>query len=130
MSWIDYRELLRAYLTNVRSAPTAIAIRNLIYAVYRIQPTFSNIRDVYSVYEYDLAQGLLDVNTYDPDFQPPHVPNPLVQDRYCWDNANLAWGQIITVSKQIEPGVDITGFMSGLLGLLAQTHVPFYILEV
>ena len=125
-TWIDYRELLRAYMTNVRSAPCVIAIRNLIYAVYRIQPTFSNIRDVYSVYEYDLAQGLLDVNTYDPAFP----TNPLVQDRYCWDDANLAWGQIITVNKQIEPGVDIKGYMGNLIGYLVQTQVPYYIKEV
>ncbi len=116
MSMLDFRETLRAFMTNIRSAPNAAAVINVVTALMRNTPVFIAIRDEYGVYDYDL--GLEDVYVYEDN----------LGDKYVWDDEHLATGTIIQVSNQLACGTVITkDFVEGLIRNMVLVHTPTYV---
>ena len=116
MKVIDYREILKVFMTSIRSAPSRSAVRNLVYEVYRNEPVFRNIRDVYGAYVHD--SGL-------PDF---YVQDAGLDDAYVWNDENLAAGVIIEVYNQLACGATVTKeYVEGIIANMIQVHTPVYI---
>lgn len=116
MKVIDYREILKAFVTNIRTAPGTLAIRNLVFSVFRNDPEFKRISDVYGVYQYDT--GIEDA----------YVVDTYLTEQYVWDNEHLAGGMIVEVDNQLACGSVITKeYIERIMRFMVQTRTPVYL---
>ena len=128
MNILDYREVLRAFMGSIRKAPAKIAILNLVYTIYRQNPTFVRMVDEYGIYQNSAATvsaGLPDSYVYDPSYPASTL------DAYVLDNRNLSWGIIIEV--QDLPTYDaalIRDYIYQIISTMVQVHVPIYMRSV
>jgi hypothetical protein len=118
LKMVDYRELLRAFMTNVRLAPSNEAIRNLVYTVYRVDPVFRRIVDLYGRYVFDT--GLDNSYVYDAG----------LAEEYVWDDRHLGGGMVIEVDRQLPPDSIIKGYVEGIVRNMGQLSTPIYVREL
>jgi len=119
MSRLDYREIVAAFIKNIRLAPTQAATTNMIYAMYRTIPTYSLIRETEDVYivenEADSPYAILNDS--------PTLP-------YALDVRNFDFGVIINIENLLGPGcqqIISEAFATKILRNMVQAHVPIYL---
>jgi hypothetical protein len=123
MSRLDYREIVGAFMSAIRRAPTVSSVNEMVMAIYRTWPTYSNVRDMQE--EYVVTN---------PDDTPWCIletdPTGAQALPFILDGQNISFGSIITIDNRLSAeckNIITTEFVASILGLMVPAHTPFYI---
>ena len=125
MSYIDYRSILRAYMSIIRTAPTMNATSLMVHSIYRSWPVYYKVAE---------AQDDYIVTSADVDQTPYFVydavtPPPPGLDVYVLNRQNIDFGVIIEIAKRMSPANNLIitdAWAQEVVKRMIQAHVPVY----
>ena len=122
---IDYRSILRAFMTNIRYAPTTDAISKMIFALYRSWPTFYNVSDEQA--DYIVSKANVAESQY--YFYPASTPPGGTLEAYTLNRQNVDFGVIIEIADLMTPSdrlILTNAWAQEIIKQMIQAHVPVY----
>lgn len=125
MSNIDYRSVLRAYMLNIRSAPSQDAVSKMIHAIYRVWPTYYSVDEERSDVIVPAA-SVADTPYY---IYPKAIPPGDELAVYILDRQNLDFGTIIEIANMLSVSnrqILTDAWAQEIIKRMIQAHVPVY----
>jgi hypothetical protein len=123
MSALDYREIVKAFIQNVRSAPATYSIMELINAIYRYYPEFRPVSELNSM--------IVGSNTGDPDYIQGFVVGATGENAsVVWDSRHLAYGIIIDVLNNFTTEGNTVlpkEYILEIIKKMCPAHVPVFL---
>jgi hypothetical protein len=122
---VDYRSILRAYMTNIRHAPAVDAVSKMVYAIYRGWPTYysvSNEQDDFIVTAANVGQTAYFVYS-------ASTPPGGDLEAYILNKQNIDFGVIIEIANKMTPENKLIlteAWAQAVIKRMIQAHVPVY----
>ena len=127
MNMLDYREIIKSYMYNVRNAPNHRAISELVKSVYVNYPEYISIKDVFDMYSGSTG------STGDADYVEPFYTGDEangVPDVTLWDNRHIAYGVIVEVINRMTDNDNVIvpqNYILDIVRKMAPSHVPVFL---
>lgn len=124
MKVIDYREIIKNFMANIRSAPSEKSVAALLHFVYGSYPEFVEIEGIATMYLED--PGLVEA-FYSEDTDPlgPPVEAPIL-----WDDRHIAYGVVLDIMNRFGAqcnDIITKQFVLSLVTKMSQAHAPVYL---
>lgn len=128
MKAIDYREIVKNFMSNIRSAPSKKSVSSLLHYVYGSYPEFVDIQDLATMYVGSDHIG-------DPDYVEPFYTwdpysTPVVVAPIVWDSRHLAYGVVLNISDKFGEecrAIFTDQFVLAFVRKMIQAHTPIYL---